>query len=154
MVLTGLSGGMKKRRAKKTVKRRTDIPRPFNGGEWTAARMTSFIKSALRGARWPQKYKAIASAYVRDGINPRTGRKCKLHKCAHCLGLFPQSGVQADHKIPVVGPEGFQSWDVYIERLFCEADGFEILCKKCHAKVTKEEQDERREKVASTKRKA
>jgi 5-methylcytosine-specific restriction endonuclease McrA len=135
-----------KRKARKPIKRRADIDRPFNGGEWSVARMTSFIKSALRGARWPQKYKAIASAYVKNGINPRTGRKCKLHICAHCRKLFPQNGVQADHVVPVVGPEGFVSWDVYIQRLFCEADGFTILCKACHAKVTKDEQEERRKK--------
>jgi 5-methylcytosine-specific restriction endonuclease McrA len=86
----------------------------------------------------------VATAYEKDGINPKTGRKCKLHRCAHCRGLFPQNGVQADHVVPVVGPEGFQSWDMYIARLFCEANGFEILCKACHAKVTKEEQEERR----------
>jgi 5-methylcytosine-specific restriction endonuclease McrA len=108
--------------------------------------MTSFIKSALRGARWPMKYEAIKRAYEKDGINPRTGRKCKLHRCQHCRELFPQNGVQADHIIPVVGPEGFTTWDEYIERLYCEAEGFQILCKACHAKVTKEEQEERRKK--------
>lgn len=88
---------------------------------------------------WPPKYRAIKLAYVQDGINPATGRKCKLHRCEACLGLFPQNGVQADHIVPVVGPEGFQSWDLYIQRLFCEADGFKILCKGCHSKVTAQE---------------
>jgi hypothetical protein len=133
-----------KRSKKPKPKPRAGLEREFNGGTWTKARMTSFIKSALRGARWPQKYEAVKTAYVRDGINPRTGRKCKLHRCAHCEGLFPQNGVQADHIIPVVGPEGFQSWDVYIERLYCEASGFQILCKNCHQVVTKKEQEERR----------
>lgn len=129
---------------KKIAKRRLDIPRPYNGGEWTAARFTSFVKSALRGARWPQKYAAIRAAYAKDGINPKTGRKCKLHLCAHCKELFPQHGVQADHKVPVVGPEGFTTWDAYIERLYCEADGFAVLCKECHRQVTNAENAERR----------
>jgi hypothetical protein len=129
--------------AKKKPKRRENIDRPYNGGEWTDARMFYFIKSALRGARWPVKYAAVRTAYVEDGINPATGRKCKLHRCEDCRGLFPQNGVQADHVIPVVGPEGFQNWDLYIKRLFCEVEGFRILCKACHAQVTNIERAER-----------
>ena len=45
--------------------------------------------SALRRAQWPVKYEAIRSAFVRDGVNPATGRKCKLHKCSDCGELFP-----------------------------------------------------------------
>lgn len=128
-----------KKPGKKAIKRRDNIPRPYNGGEWTEARMFYFIKSALRGARWPAKYAAVRTAYVEDGINPATGRRCKLHRCEDCRGLFPQNGVQADHVVPVVGPEGFQNWDLYIKRLFCEADGFRILCKACHATVSSKE---------------
>lgn len=119
---------------------RKDIPRPRNGGQWTEAKFHAFVKGALRKAMWPAKFAAIKQAYVKDGINPETGRKCKLHRCEDCKELFPQKGVQADHKIPVVGPEGFVSWDEYIKRLFCEKEGFRILCKECHYKVTQQEQ--------------
>ena len=101
--------------------------------------MTSFIKSALRGARWPQKYECIKAAFVEHGINPATGHKCKLHKCPECQGLFPQNMMHADHIVPVVGPEGFKTWDLFIERLFCEADGFRALCKPCHNLQTSKE---------------
>jgi hypothetical protein len=53
--------------------------------------------------------------------------------------------MQADHIIPVVGPEGFQTWDIYIARLFCEADGFAAICKGCHKRITKHEETVRRE---------
>lgn len=139
---------MNKKKAIKKINRRTDIERPYNNGEWTEARFTSFVKSALRGARWPQKYEAVKRAFVEYGINPATGRKCKLHRCSACRDLFPQNGVQADHIIPVVGPEGFVSWDRFIQRLFCEADGFKILCKACHSKVTNEEREARRNFLA------
>lgn len=118
--------------------------KPFNGGQWTRARMKSFVMSALRGASWPQKYEAIRRAFVKNGINIKTGRNCKLHRCAECEGLFPKNGVQADHIVPVIGPNGFDSWDLVVERLFCEASGFRILCKKCHKAVTKLENEERR----------
>jgi hypothetical protein len=133
--------------AKTKPTRRTDIPRPYNGGEWTKARFVSFVKSALRGARWPQKYKCIERAFVKHGINPVTGRKCKLCRCEHCKDLFPQTSLQADHIEPVVGPTGFTTWDDFIRRLFVEADGFKALCRACHHKVTTEERNTRKMRV-------
>lgn len=135
---------MRKRKAKKIPKKRLDIPRPRNGGEWTEARFNSFIKSALRGARWPQKYVCVRNAYVKDGLNPKTGRKCKLHQCPQCDNLFPQNQMVADHIEAVVGPEGFTNWDDYIRRLFCEADGFQAICKDCHNRITNHEKQTRK----------
>ena len=129
----------RKNASKKPVKRRTDIPRPYCNGNWTVAGFQNFVRSALRKAPWPPKYRAVEAAFVGNGINPATGRQCKLHRCETCLGLFPQNGVQADHIVPVVGPEGFQSWDLYIQRLFVDSSGFRILCKKCHKEVTEKE---------------
>ena len=130
-------------RAKKKPTRKQNIPRPRNAGQWTEARFTAFVKSALRGARWPARYECIKQAFVGMGVNPRTGRACKLHKCPDCGGLFPQNGMQADHIVAVIGPEGFQSWDLFISRLFCEADGFRALCKGCHKTITATERAER-----------
>jgi hypothetical protein len=103
---------------------------------WTDARKRSFIVSALRGARWAPKYECINRAAVGKGINPRTGRQCHFHRCSKCRQDFPKGQIQADHIEPVIGPEGFQSWDVYIERMFCGVEGFQPLCKECHADKT------------------
>lgn len=132
-----------KKAPKKKPKRRLDIDRPRNGGEWSEARFVSFVKSALRGARWPQKYECIKAAFIGLGINPKTGRTCKLHLCPECKGTFPQNQMHADHITAVIGPEGFVSWDLFIARLYCEADGFRALCKACHAKCTNIERAER-----------
>lgn len=112
------------------------IEKPFNGGKWSSARMRSFIISAIRSAssRWGPKFECIRAAYVGDGINPATGRKCKLHRCSHCRELFPQNKVQADHIEPIVDPEvGFVSWDEYIKRCFREVEGYQVLCRQCHS---------------------
>ena len=122
--------------------------KPFNGGQWTVARKRSFIMSALRQARWPVKYACIKTAFVKMGTNPKTGRKCKLHRCPSCKKLFPQKDVQADHIKPIIPLEGFDSWDSVIDRIYCELDGFQVLCKKCHSVKTKEENKIRREKRA------
>ena len=137
--------------AKKTIKTAgvsavMKKPKPHNSGQWTDARKRSFAMSALRGARWPVKYQTIKDAYVKDGVNPATGRKCKLHKCAQCGNLFPQKDMAADHIEPVVPIGGFTgetylgyNWNELIERLYCESDGFQALCKECHKLKTADE---------------
>tara|TARA_R110000824_G_scaffold84052_2_gene209904 strand:+ start:225 stop:683 length:459 start_codon:yes stop_codon:yes gene_type:complete len=123
----------------------------FNGGTWTTARMRSFVMSALRKARWPGKYAAIKTAYVKTGINPATGRMCKLHKCQQCGNLFPQASMAVDHIDPVVPIDGFSKangflgydWDQVIRRLFCEVEGLQVLCKPCHKLKSADERAER-----------
>ena len=72
--------------------KRKDIPRPYNGGQWTEARMHGFIVSLLRqgSMRWGPKAECLKRAYVEDGVNPKTNRKCKLHRCTSCKGLYPK----------------------------------------------------------------
>ena len=120
------------------------VEKPYNSGQWTKARYRSFIMSALRRAQWPVKYEAIRSAFVRDGVNPATGRKCKLHKCSACGELFPAKDMRADHIDPIVPVTGFDNWDSLIARLFCEIGGFQAICVECHAVKTKAENAERK----------
>lgn len=106
-----------------------------NGGKWTEARFKSFIISSLRNAtlRWGPKWAAIDKARVGRGINPKTGKKCILHRCELCGGLFPKGEMRADHREPVVDPcKGFVGWDAYISRMFVEAEGFQAICDGCH----------------------
>ena len=128
-----------KKAMKKSGRVRTDLPRPHCGGQWTRARFRSFIVSALRSAtlRWGPKWACIDKAFVRLGPNPKTGRMCKLHRCASCAELFPKGDMKADHILPVIDPvEGFVGWDSYISRMFCEADGWQALCGPCHDRKT------------------
>lgn len=117
------------------------------GGLWTEARYKSFIKSALRTAsvRWPPRYQCMNDAFIERATNPATGRLAKLYRCEKCQGSFPAANMEVNHIVPVVPVEGFDSWDGVIERLFCEKDGLEALCKPCHRAVTKEENKERKE---------
>ena len=135
---------MKKKAAKKKVRRRMNIPRPHNGGEWTEAKYHSFVMGSLRRARWPIKYQVLKDAFVKDGINPTTDRKCKLCMCAHCECLFPQSYLSVDHINPVVPLTGFDSWDAVIARLFCEKQGLQALCSQCHDHKTAIEKEQRK----------
>lgn len=113
----------------------------YNGGKWTQSRFNSFVKSSLRTAsvRWEPRYSCLNLAFRCVKINEKTGRMAKHFECAHCHNLFPQKEIEINHIIPVVPVEGFDSWDNVIERLFCEQDGLEALCKGCHKLVTAEE---------------
>jgi 5-methylcytosine-specific restriction endonuclease McrA len=106
-------------------------------GQWTEARFASFIKSALRSAsnRWAPKFECKKAA--------RIGRN--QYVCALCRAVVGNRGIKIDHINPVVGPEGFQGWDRYIERMFVEGDGFQAVCEKCHDKKTKREAEFRKQ---------
>ena len=120
-----------------------------NGGEWTEARFKSFVTSALRAAsrRWPVKPKALKAAFVSRQVNARTGKMAMHYMCAKCKKLFVASDVQVDHIEPVVDPKkGFVSWDVYINRMYCEIENLQVLCKPCHKIKTDQEKLERKKK--------
>lgn len=125
-----------KKVAKKRPVPRPGLHRPRNGGAWTEARFRGFIMTNLRNARWGPKYDCIKAAFRSEGPNPETGRKCRLHECSRCHTLVAQKDIQADHIVPVIGPEGFQDWDTVIRRMFVEKDGYRALCRKCHQKQT------------------
>lgn len=120
-----------------------------NNGQWTEARFISFIKSALRAAsrKWPPKWEALKKACVGKKVNPATGKLIFHYKCAACSRLFKAIDVQVDHIDPVVDIDrGFKGWDEYIDRMFCEIDGLQVLCKECHSIKTANEKLARRKK--------
>ena len=120
-----------------------------NGGEWTEARFKSFVTSALRAAsrRWPPKYAALKAAFAGRQVNAKTGKLAMHYKCIKCKKLFIAADVQVDHIKPVVDPKkGFVSWDDFINRIFCEIENLQTLCKPCHKVKTDQEKLERKKK--------
>jgi len=117
--------------------------------EWSPARKKAFIISVLRSGtqRYPPKYQTLNEARTEKKINEKSGRLAQHFSCASCGGHFPAKEVQCDHIAPVVDPkQGFVSWDVYIERLYCEKHNFQILCKTCHLEKSKKEKKTRVDK--------
>ena len=127
----------------------TKKEKPHNDGKWTPSRFSSFVKSALRQAsqRWPPKHAALAAARVERG----------KYQCAICKRIGPKTlppkpgnkrrrnNATVDHISPVVPITGFTSWDDIINRMFCEVDGFQVLCADCHDQKTAEEREQRKE---------
>lgn len=93
---------------------------------------TTFAKGAMRRASlmWPPISEARKLARRERG----------KYECAACKELFGAKEVQIDHIFPVVDIiKGWESWDVYIERLFCDVDNLACLCKNCHEVKTASE---------------
>lgn len=107
-----------------------------NNGRWTQAKFNSFIKNNLRSAsrKWAPINECKKRANVGRGV----------YKCAECkeevapTTVCPETrkrikNVFVDHIVPIVDPEvGFVSWDSVIERMFCDSDNLQLLCKGCH----------------------
>lgn len=89
----------------------------------------TWIMSTLRRAsyRWPARNEAEKLGRVDRG----------LYKCAMCEGSFRSKEYAIDHIKPVISlKDGFTSWDEVIETLFCDIEGFQILCHACHDQKT------------------
>lgn len=112
---------------------RTSKPKPYNNGQWTQARFNSFIKGLLRKGtmRWGPIQQAKKDARVDRG----------LYLCNGCKTVVPltvdkKKNVFVDHIEPI---GKFESWDKVVEKMFCEQDNLQVLCKDCHDRKTKEE---------------
>lgn len=116
----------------------------YNSGQWTDARFHSFIKSALRRLtyRWGPKNEAKKKAWVKRGVYKCAGHNRRAHQVPISKVVKGKriNNVFVDHIEPVIDPiKGFVSWDETIDRMFCEVEGFQILCKECHDSKTQEE---------------
>lgn len=119
----------------------------FNGGQWTAARMSSFIRGGLRvlSRKYPQRYEALKRAFIGKRLDKITGKMSNRYRCAGCAKMFKLTDVQVDHIDPVVSvKDGFIDWNIYISRMFCDADGLQVLCSECHSIKTKNEREQRK----------
>lgn len=119
----------------------------YNGGKWTVGRFNSFITSVLRSGarRWQPKYETLNAAKTEKKVNVATGRIAQHYRCALCKNEFTAKDMEVDHISPVVDPlTGFESWDVFIQRLYCESDNLQAICVGCHRAKTKLEKHERK----------
>lgn len=111
--------------------------------------LKSFLINRLRRASfaYPPRNEAMKEARVDRG----------LYKCAHCViegkdVIWRAKEVKADHILPVVDPTvGFVDWNNFINRLFCEKEGFQILCEEHHDLKTEKENLGRKRKTRKKK---
>lgn len=84
--------------------------------------------------RSPARNQALKNARISRG----------LYRCNSCLNEFTRKQIAVDHIKPVVPINGYKSGldfdaNEFAERLFCEANNLQVLCKDCHKQKTKKE---------------
>lgn len=117
-----------------------------NTGRWTEARFKTFIKGGLRSMtrKWGPINDALKDARVERGKYLCNGCK-KAVPATVKDGRRRVKNVHVDHIAPVVCPiDGWVDWDTCIERMFCEVDNLQVLCKDCHDVKCHEEKELRK----------
>lgn len=111
-------------------------PRTRNHNTFTEAQFWSFIRSALRmKSRWWKPITEIKKQSRRLCKNC-TGRQKYEYKCNECKKWFKDKEVEVDHLVEAGSLTCADDLAGFVERLFCEIDGLQVLCKKCHNKKT------------------
>lgn len=104
--------------------------------------LKNFVIRVLRreSLKWPARNKVYKAARVARG----------QYKCAICGCISRAKDTFMDHVDPVVSvTDGWQGFDVFIERLFVPEEGWQAVCKTCHDAKSKEENTIRREEDPS-----
>ena len=113
-------------------------PKTRNNGTMTEAAFWSFIRSSLR--RRTMVWKPI-NEVKKEARRPYVGenkrRKWK-YQCAACKNYFSDKEIQVDHKIEAGSLKSGKDLEGFVERLFCEKEGLQVVCKACHKKKTDE----------------
>jgi len=120
-------------RKKKAVKKIL-VERTRNAGTWTEAQFFQSIRSALRQKSrfWKPRTKCLED---HRRPNESSNRRLKWEfNCDHCKSWFPQTQVEVHHKVPAGSLNSYDDLAGFVSRLFAE-DGWQCLCKECHAAV-------------------
>lgn len=92
-------------------------PKKINRDNW--------VKGKLRqmSLRWPPRSEALKLSRKERG----------KYQCAMCMDLFKGHQVHLDHieSVIALNNDGFD-WNNFIPRLFCDVEGFQVLCTTCH----------------------
>lgn len=130
--------------ANKRVVKNIRVARTRNSNTMTESQFWSMIRSALRQKSifWkPIQECKIAAKRPYTGTNKR--RKVEF-ACNHCNKGFTESEIVVDHIIPAGTLTCPGDLEGFIERLFCEVNGFQVLCLKCHHIKTQNEAKNRK----------
>ena len=117
-------------------------PKTRCGGQWTEAKFTAFIKNNLRRAtiKWQPIQQALKDARTRRGFYMCNGCKQEVTASIKLDSGKRVKNAIVDHINPIIDPAvGFTTWDDCINRMFCEQDNLQVLCRACHDEKTNEE---------------
>ncbi len=113
-------------------------PKLRNHFTMTESAFWSFIRSNLRRASrfWKPVLQCKQDARRKyNGVNKRQKWE---YQCAECKGWFNDKEVKVDHKTECGSLKSAQDLPGFVERLFCEVDGLQVLCDVDHDRKTLE----------------
>ena len=117
------------------LRKRRQLDRPRCNGEWTEARFWGFIRTGLRhmSHRWPPIVRLAPDAARRKYRGGNKRQKWE-YQCAACGAWSKRTEVQVDHIVPCGSLKSIDDLTGFVERLFVEVDGLQVLCKDCHSR--------------------
>lgn len=120
----------------------------FKGKIKTALRRLSWSWAPYKQAKEKAKTAPMTFQCNKCGYHTYTGTSEKSFEALKKrFKKVQKEKVCVDHIKPVEDTEkGWQGWDVFIESLYCDISNLQVLCKICHDKKSKEENQFRREK--------
>jgi len=104
----------------------------------TQAQFFSMIRSALR-ALTVFRWKPIQATLNKARRRAKKKRVTYEYLCCECKEWYPKKDVQVDHKIPAGQLRSFDELGNFAQRLFCEEDGLQVMCRSCHKHKTDED---------------
>lgn len=111
------------------------IARTRNNGSQTEAAFWGWIRSALRqrSRYWKpiQECKKLARRAYKG-----TGKQKFEYQCNLCKKWWADKEIEVDHIDEAGSLKSGDDLKGFVERLFCEVDGLQLLCKGCHNKKT------------------
>jgi len=115
------------------------VARTRNAGTMTESAFWSFIRSALRQkSRWWKPITQCKLAAKRAYKGPFKRQKFE-YQCNKCKNWFPDKKINVDHIHPAGSLNCANDLPGFVERLFVEAEGLQVLCSNCHDKKTAKE---------------
>jgi 5-methylcytosine-specific restriction endonuclease McrA len=130
---------------KKTVRkpRANAAPKTRNNGTMTESAFWSFIRSGLRQkSRWWKPITQCKLNAKRTYKGPNKRQKFE-YQCNSCKKWFAEKNINVDHVLPAGSLNCANDLPGFVERLFVEVEGLQILCSICHDKKTAKERESR-----------
>jgi len=129
----------------KIKKEKKIVEKPFNNGTMTTSSFFSFLRAALRAK---SRFWLPAQECRKNARRPNQSSNKRLKwevQCAKCENWFPDKEIKCDHIIGAGSLNSFEDLPEFCKRLFCEVDGYQMLCDPCHNIKSQEERKQLKE---------
>jgi hypothetical protein len=128
---------------KRTPIKKQRVPKTRNNLTQTESAFWGYIRSMLRnGSRWWKPIKQCKENAKRAYKGTRRMQKWE-YQCKECGGWFMEKEIAVDHIVEAGTLTCKEDVGDFVEKLFVEVDGLQILCNKrldgvesCHKKKT------------------